>query len=321
MSDESDRVEGMAEARFTAVFEPEDEGTHEIDAAALGEALIALSSLLTTANRSLNGDRAEVQIRVEANPKQGSILIDLVVNQGLLDQVKSLLVTGGFHSAKEVLEFLGISGGTAGAGLIAFLKWKKNRAIEKKAPGPAPGTTSVTIADSTVVVNNFVIQLADDAAVRAATERLADTLGNPGVKALAFRDRGVEVERLARRDVEALQRGPAQEPEVAAVEPVLSSRATMVVEPMKVWLDRSDRENKWQFSDGGRLFNAEILDQHFLEEVRAGRVAFRVGTTMRVEMAYSTRRTAAGLQTDFSVVKVLEVTDPPIQPRLFDEPA
>lgn len=318
MIQESDRVEGMPEAKFTAVFEPEGEDQHEVDAAALGEALLALSSILTTANRRLNGEKAEIRIRVEANPKEGSILIDLVVNQGLLDHVKSLLHAGGFHSAKEILEFVGFKGLPAG-GLVWLLKKLQGKKPEKIEPGKVAGTSNVTIENMTVVINNNVLQLMDDPAVRSSTEKLAATLGNPGLKAIAFRSDGREAQRIERRDVEALRRPQVEEPAAATTEPVLSQSTTMEVEPMKIWLDRGDRENKWQFSDGGRLFNAEIMDHEFLERMRAGGVSFRVGTTMRVEMAYETRRTPTGLQTEYRVVKVLEVTDPPLRPQLFDE--
>lgn len=93
----------MSEASATLAYLGPDVDDGSMDVADLAPALLAASRLITSANRALNGDRADVRVRVAAL-RTGSFEIELQVVTSLWEQTKALLsqddITSGEGAAR-----------------------------------------------------------------------------------------------------------------------------------------------------------------------------------------------------------------------------
>ena len=312
----------VSRASFTVALEPQG-GGHEVDAAVLGEELLAVASLVSAANRALHGERVRASVQVIAKPKEGSLEVELsVALVTLWDHVKTLFGGDDYKSAIEVLKLLGVYGLPGGGGLFWYLKKLQGRKAEKVEPQPsqiAEGSVVVQVSGENIVVNKLVVQLSEDRGVREASNRVVRPVAAPGMEALEFRgERGEPVERISREDAGAISSfaEPAEAVPEIVVEP---STHREVLRPLKVWLERG---NKWQLTNGSVRFNAEIRDENFLRQVESCEHSFNHNTEIEVDLTSETVRTADGeLQANYWVDKVHDVRQRsrPTQSRLLDD--
>ena len=309
-------MDSMTRAKFTVALEPEDSEAHVVDAAALGAALIASSSLVKAANRALNGDRYQAEVKIRANPSEGSVEVNLEVVVALWEQARALLTSADYLTAREILELLGF-GGVAAGGLMKLVRYVKGRKITKAEPADR-GMAEVAVEGESaeLVIERKVLVLYQDVTVRASLERLAATAATPGVQAVSIRSSGKELDRIERREVPVycVPRRTEPEPQGQPIVPV--STMTVALQPVKVWFEKG---NKWQFSDGERTFNADVQDETFIDQVISGKQRFGHGDVLLTQLRYETVQTPAGLQTNYTVVKVERVIQSPRQPSLFEE--
>lgn len=102
---------------FTLSYDGESTKGHTISADVLGQSLISMASLITQADKILNGEQAQPRVDVKAN-KEGSFAVEFI----------AWLSAGGI----DVLGTIGVSAGGAtafGSSLLATLKTLKNRNI------------------------------------------------------------------------------------------------------------------------------------------------------------------------------------------------
>src|SRR4051794_26893831 len=83
---------------------------HEMDVEELAPALLALASLIQSANHKFNGDRSAVRVVVNADVEQQCFQIKIKLIQDLLSTVRSFL-DGDMATIKEICEWVGIVGG------------------------------------------------------------------------------------------------------------------------------------------------------------------------------------------------------------------
>lgn len=108
---------GVVEHVFTLSYDGEFTKGHTISADVLGRSLVSMASLITQADKILNGEQAQPRVEVKAN-KEGSFAVEFA----------AWLSSGGV----DVLSAIGVSamGATAfGSSLLATLKTLKNRNI------------------------------------------------------------------------------------------------------------------------------------------------------------------------------------------------
>src|SRR5690348_6821595 len=83
---------------------------HEMDVAELAPALLALASLIQTANHKFNGDRASVRVVVNADTEQQCFQIKIKLIQDFLQMARGFL-DGDMATIKDICEWVGIIGG------------------------------------------------------------------------------------------------------------------------------------------------------------------------------------------------------------------
>jgi hypothetical protein len=308
---------GVTNAHVTFIFESADESAHEVSAATLGAALLGISSLCEAANRVLNENKTRAQVAVVANPKEGSLEVELgltIVSH--LEGVKALFSMSDVKDALEILRLLGFS--TLGAGALAVLKklkGEKPKKIEAKGESEAVVYTKT----ETITVPKDVIPLLNDLAVRAAIERIATAAADKEVTRLVVVSDSKPAEVITRDDLPAL-RAPTKEELIAAAKPVVPKTVRRAaIRPVKIWLE-DNQQRKWQFSDGAATFNAEVHDPDFLDRVERGR-RFGNRDLLDVELEVESLQLPGGeIHTNYSVLKVHRIIEGSESPTLFETP-
>jgi len=293
--------------RFQVVYDGPALEHNTMEVRDLAPALIALGELLEQANLTLNGADVPIQVRVEASFQRGSFGINFDI--GSLWQSVLSLMPGhlSVESAKNLLADLGFvvdqlargsTIGGVGFGLIQFLKWLRNRRIDK-VELLQHGQVRVVVDKDQIVLEDRVLKLYRNYRLRQALENAVKVpLDKDGIDYFAVADpnaseRFVEISREERVFFAA---PPVSEEELEETDDTRNLQLLSVT---------FKEDNKWRFSDGSSTFYAAMEDPEFLSSVENGR-AFSQGDILKVVIG--TRQWLKGdkLHSDFAIKKVLE---------------
>src|SRR5271165_7582691 len=122
----------MSEADFQLAYDGEALRDHAMEVDELEPALLAVGNLCREINRVLNGDRADVSVRVRADFERKCFDIYFQLVQSIYEQVKAFLDDDRVETAKKILEWIGLLGGPSAIGLFGFLKIRKGRPIQSE---------------------------------------------------------------------------------------------------------------------------------------------------------------------------------------------
>lgn len=96
----------MSKARFQLAYDGPALRAGAMDVNELAPALLATADLFREANQQLNGEKAEVSIRVQSDFKRGSFEVFLIFDQNVLEAAKTLLFPARVISAAGLLILL-----------------------------------------------------------------------------------------------------------------------------------------------------------------------------------------------------------------------
>lgn len=235
------------------------------------------------------------------------------------NSVAELLKDEDVATAKDIIEWLGFSA-IPGAGLLAFLKWKRGRKIvkqEAKADGDGNTIYNITVEgdhNNVTVLTEPVYRLSQDARVRAAQRRTLAPLGNAGVNEFQVRQGRKPVVSIGKEEV---RRGYYDlVPEEVGGEETIGDPQTFEA----VLLLRSAvfvKDKKWQFYYGDQRISATLSDPEFVRRVFVAGERFGVGDRFRVRLCLSQLLLPNGkIRNDYEIVQVIETTPGPKQPDL-----
>lgn len=194
--------------RFQVAYVGDDENDHSMDVETLAPALLAFGKLIRVANAELNQNRATVKVLVDSEFEHKCFLINFETLQTILDQVKDFLNDEGVKRAGDVLQKLGILGGTGATGVFAYLKWRNGRKVESvQEVAGSPGAVVIKLEGTghTVQLGNDVFRLAQNPQVLEAIERtLIPIKGRKEARAIEFRRDDKPVSVYAEEDVDAI---------------------------------------------------------------------------------------------------------------------
>jgi hypothetical protein len=298
----------MTKARFEIAFEGDPFDNGEIDVRDLAPTLLAFGTLIQSANRALNGDRADARLSVSST-ERGSFVAALVTDVSWLtdmldavtanpdrvvaaNQLMDLLIKGGMI----------IGGGATGAvGLLVAVKKLRGRRPERVEP-IGDGMTRITVGETTLIVMNPVVTLLKDLPTREALEEIGTRASKvEGLRSLRIGQdsEGTEPVRFDRSDLPSLRVPP--EPDEPDTQ----------VSYREAWLRIVSvhfRDGyKWRFSDGGeRPFTAEMEDTDFRNRVQDGQMALNANDAIRCRIREEQSLSATALLKTLFIEEVLE---------------
>ena len=298
-----------------------DDGSIEVEDFAA--AALAIGTLIQETNKTLNGDRATVSVRLKADPfRPGSFETVIELGLSIVDHARLLIGTEQINTGQDLLEALGFcvkadgaTGGVLADGLIGLLKWlrgKKEKEIRQKTGG-----ISLVVATngSSVHVHQNVVNILNNHRVPKALNDALKPLEREGIDWLEFSDVNVPAggNRITREDREDFQQIAEQREQDHDID-----EHTSVYERLLGLVSVSfEGGYVWRFTDGRSRFTASMSDPDFLARVEGGAAVFRSGTLLRVRVKTTTTFTESGApQTRHTIVKVLQMTAPPVQRKL-----
>lgn len=219
----------MSNAEITVRYDGPVLADHQMDVADLAPALLGLSELCKIANKKFNGDKASVKVLINTDAEHQCFQFNLVLVQSIWDATKSLVGSGDVASAKDVIEWLGIVGGTAGTtavGLFKLLQWLNGRKIESTSAVNADGGDYVKITvtgsnNNVIVAHPQALELLRDDAALANIKKVVQPLTKEGYDKLEFerdgtvsgnfsKDEAAKISALTPDDIEPPQLDQAQ---------------------------------------------------------------------------------------------------------------
>ena len=294
----------MSSAAFSIAFEGEPFNDGEIDIRDLAPALLALGDIVQSANKALNGDRADARLKVRAT-QEGSfealLALDVSWVADMLDVVAAH--PDRMTAAKDLVDLIFKAGGGVGATTIGvvqalkFIRGKKPEKVEEK-----EASVSITVNNTTIEMERKAFHLLQDQSTRENIEKFGDkALSIQGLQNVRI-GLGEDEEPLsiANNDASALR---IPEPGEDETETNIS-HATLW---LRLVTPQFEDGYKWRFSDGGeRRFTAEMEDTDFLNPVLAGDITMSANDTLRCLIREEQEIRGGNLAKTVFVEKVLE---------------
>lgn len=291
----------MNSERLTFVFDGPAVASGEIDVQDLAPALLAIGALIQATNSEINGDRAEVAVKVRATA-EGSFEVQLTLLQSIMEQAKQLfdfaLANKDGIAAMNDLADLLFKGtgaaGTVGGGLFALLKFLRGKRPDKIEP--KGGEVHVHIGDVYFVTEPQVVQLAESVQVREQARKVVSTLESNGITSLKVRRGKEQLEEVRQEDVSSF--------DVVGGDEVLADEVRQMT--LQIISLSFKEDNKWRVTDGGDAFSATIEDYEFLKKVANSDIAFAKGDYLICRVREVQSRGARGLQKERTIVEVVD---------------
>jgi hypothetical protein len=294
----------MSRADFTLTYDGPALQNHEMDVRELAPAMLAVGELFDAMNLLLNGESAEVQVRVKAHEAGCfSIIFDIV--QGWRDGAVAFL-NGDLVTAALSLKELLIGAG----GLVWWIRSKRGRAPDR-IERLSGNMVRVTYGDESFDVPLVLLRLYQDLSVRSALEKVVyRPMLSPGIDLVEFGDRNLPAQQVRAGDAEFFK--APEIPERILVSDTREAAFSIVSLAFK-------EDNKWRLHDGANSVSAVIEDVEFIGRVNRNQIRFAKGDVLVCEVEFTQRQTAKGLVTDNVVKKVKRHIPAPRQLDLLIE--
>ena len=279
---------------FSIEFSGKSFDSHEIPASALAQSLLALDGLAKKSAEALYGKDVSVELRVKAGFKQGSFIADLVAACHN-DPATAVAVASGAATIAGG-SVVGVIKGTIR--LVKFLRGKKVSAV---AANKETGKTQVTNEHGdTNYFDNCVVTIYNMNRVQSQLSRLTQTLDQEGTDSITITssEDSESGEIITKEDRQFFRH------EEGMV--LTDNEAEVILEVVGPMINGSPKG--WRFSDGedGVEFVATVEDEEFLADVKARKIKFECGTSIRAVVRTVQRKNLHTI-TDRTIVEVKEV--------------
>lgn len=294
---EDDVVGEMAE-RFYVIYDGWALEHHLMDVRDLAPAMIAVNDLLSNANKALNGEKADLNLKVNASFRAGSFGMELHTVVHFLSQIRDMFASdnaSAISNAWAILEIVGFVGGAGLIGLIRFLKGKKPTKIIDE-----DGHLKVYLNETEYYeTDGKVVKLYKNRTIVSDLNKMLEPLEKDGIDAFFVSRTGDKKDADLAIDESELTYFEYQE-----IENDLSENITETFVQIEAAVFKDN--NKWKFDNGGSPINAAILDEEFLRKIDAGELRFGKGDLLKVKLKTIQTFAHGKLKTEFQVIEVLE---------------
>lgn len=294
---EDDVVGEMAE-RFYVIYDGWALEHHLMDVRDLAPAMIAVNDLLSNANKALNGDKADLNLKVNASFRAGSFGMELHTVVHFLSQIRDMFASdnaSAISNAWTILEIVGFVSGAGLIGLIRFLKGKKPTKIIDE-----DGRLKVYLNETEYYeTDGKVVKLYKNRTIVSDLNKMLEPLEKDGIDSFFVSRTGDKKDADLAIDESELTYFEYQE-----IENDLSENITETFVQIEAAVFKDN--NKWKFDNGGSPINAAILDEEFLRKIDAGELRFGKGDLLKVRLKTIQTFAHGKLKTEFQVIEVLE---------------
>jgi hypothetical protein len=281
-----------------------------MDVADLAPSLIALSDLIKSVNRQLNGDKTGVKILVNADLNQNCFELFIDVAQTIWESVANLIADDRVATVKEIAEWIGIVGG-AGLSLYGLIKKLKGKTIDSVSIGQKDGRDVIEINihgdRNPLIVNKPVFDMYNNPTTRRLAVQVLEPLNQDGYDRLEFYDGKKTIfETFLKVDVPSAINGDL--PEVHPQNVVISKIRTTV----RIRKPAYEGGSKWTLVYK-RAIEAAIEDKEWLAAFQNNTVSAPPRSALEVEMEERIVTDNNGEQIEepvYTVTKVYRVTPP-----------
>ncbi|MEY4591487.1 MAG: hypothetical protein RIR18_382 [Pseudomonadota bacterium] len=294
-----------SEQNFRVTYDGPALQAHTMDVRELAPAILAMADLIKAANEELHGDKAEVRIAVKAGFREGSFGIDMVFFQDVLTQITELFSgkeASASANAIQILSGLGLFGG----GLIGFLRWLKNRKIERI--DQRDNKATIYTADESIEVDLVTMRLLKNRRVRLELKNVLRPLEADGIDSFCTSSSSSTGELICKDEL------PLFQPPADSELPLSDSTANGIL--LKIESAVFKDGNKWRFTDGSRSFYATIEDSDFMSRIESGEERFGKADVLLVDLRQIQFAIDGELKSEYRITRVLEHRAPLQKPLI-----
>ncbi len=230
----------------------------------LAPAMLAAGALFESANKSLNGPDARVNVNVSATSAGSFHIVFEIIQDFDTQALRDLLAT-----ASDLKGFI-FGGGTIS--LFALVKWLRGR--KPKVEKINDEMWRLTVDDETYEVPLKLLRLYQDTAVRRAAADMVKPVKEEGIERLDVRERGDVIESVTKSDV-----ADFDAPEVQDL--ILDETRTHAFSIISLAFKEG---NKWRLTDGQATFSVVMNDRAFQRRVDNNEVTFAKGDVLVCDM-------------------------------------
>lgn len=298
----------------------------EMDVKDLAPALIAFADLVESAHHALGG---EENIRVLLNQdslKKGSFDITMILDMGVLDQVKlfaGMIRESGLSDLMDVLGWgknIAEVGGMV-VGIFALVKKVRGRELTKI--NRKDHIAEIELDDGTIITTNSkTLKVFLDAKCRLNIEKVVQPVKNEGIDKFEIRDpenpeTKEAIESIGKKEVVYFKAPP----QASFKDEQLTTPKDMEL-TVKITSVNFKKGHKWQLTDGTNTFWASIQDEKFVESVDEGEISFTNGDMMKIRYHVEQSIKNGNLTSEYIITEVLDIIKKPTQIHLdfnYDE--
>jgi hypothetical protein len=298
--------------KFQVAYVGDNPDDHNLDADALGAALVGYAQLIRIANKELNSDRATVKLLVASDFEHKCFNINFELVQQVIDAARSFLDDKeAVANATAILTKIGVIGGI-GAGAVAtvfgYLKWKKGRNIEKVENS---GSNNVIVHihgdGNTVTIPKDVYQLAENSQVMAAINAAVAPVTTQEAKRIEFRQDDKPQTVLDESDVKAIEASVSAGPWLALTPPAPDPEPETITATLHVYSPVFDvKAPMWRFLYRNKPIYAEISETDIAKDAVKRGGSFK-NDRYKVKMKVTPPKKPDG-DIHYEIIQVLDFT-------------
>ena len=306
----------MSTAQFQIKFDGEGLRAGTMDVRSLAPSLLAIADLIDESNRVINQNRASVSLKVRGDFEASSFENTLELTLSFYEQTRALLLGSDVQDAKELLQTIGVLGGSALGvrsllGLLKKIRGRKPKRVRLEKQSGAESKAIIELEGEDVETSKPVADLYNDIKVLQAAREIARPLDEQGIDVLELGEKTGGRQRIDKSDLPALEAPLAEVGEETLLDSTYR-RVFGVVRPS------FSEDYVWALSDGENNIRVTMSDTAFLKEVESGALAFSSGSLIEADVSSVTSRTPTGKLTTRSTINKVHRVIPPSRQTRFD---
>ena len=305
----------LSSTQFTVSYDGDSEALseHTMDARSVGTALIALGELFDRANLVLNGERASVELNVQANTS-GSFEIEILLAQAYITAAP-FLAGGMVTSAANLITIVAGSNG-----LINLIKRLRGNSPDSIARDEVNNSATLeyeeVIADAAIrrrvtLRGLEALRLYEDDQIAKNLTDFVSVLSEDGINQVTFKQGDQELESIDEDEAFFFR---VHSDDVEIDEFIIPRQELVVISP---YLGLG--QNKWRLNDSLTTNWYSMRDPQFRNGIQNGIVQFGVDNVLICEVKVTTLVRNGKVHRDFEITKVFEHQSQGFQPPLFED--